>query len=143
MPNDRLPNDEPDMLDKLFGDPTSLSDDNLDLLFETVAPGEDPSEAIRRMAENAAVAYRKRNHVPPDHVQAALEATRHITSLDQASPSLLQQIANKLAGPVLGPVNDPAFSYRNRAGDLNASDHAVIDELTEELKEDWEEGNGE
>jgi len=143
MPNDRLPNDEPDMLDKLFGHPASLSDDDLDLLFETVAPGEDPSEAIHRMAEKAAIAYRKRNQVPPDHVQAALDATRHITSLDQASPSLLQQIANKLAGPVLGPVDDPAFSYRNRTDNLNAIDQAVIDELTKELKEDWEEENDE
>src|SRR5574340_908653 len=133
MPNDRLPNDKPDMLDKLFGDPTSLSDDDLNLLFETIAPGEDPSQAIHRMAENAAVAYRKKNQVPPDHVQAALQAARHVTSLDQASPSLLQQIANKLASPVLGPVNDPAFSDRNRAGDLNESDKAVINELTKDL----------
>jgi len=63
--------------------------------------------------------------------------------LDQASPLKLRQIVDKLKGPVRGPVSDPAFSYRNRAGELNDSDQAVIDELTEELKEDWEEERGE
>ena len=63
--------------------------------------------------------------------------------LDQASPLKLRQIVDKLKGPVRGPVSDPAFSYRNRAGELNDSDQAVIDELTGELKEDWEEESGE
>jgi hypothetical protein len=143
MPNDRLPDDEPDMLDKLFGDPADLSDEDLDLLYDAVAPGEEPPAAIHRIAEEAAVAYRKRNQVPPDHVQAALDATRQIKSLEEASPSKLCQIVDKLKNPIRGPVYDPAYSYRNLSGDLNDTDQAIIDELTEELKEDWEEESDE
>jgi hypothetical protein len=67
---------ESDILDKLFGDPAELADDELDNLFTALAPGVDPAATIRAKADAAAVKYRLQNKMPPDHIQAALDATR-------------------------------------------------------------------
>jgi hypothetical protein len=42
-----------------------------------------------------------------------------------------------------GAVKDPAYAYRNRDGDLDADDQSIIDELTDELREDWGADDGE
>src|SRR5258708_15281104 len=86
MPRDKQPDHEPDLFDKLFGDPAALADDELNMLYEALSPGTDPSAIVHRIAEEAAVEYRKRNRMPPDHVQATLDATREIRSLDDAAP---------------------------------------------------------
>lgn len=39
----------------------------------------------------------------------------------------------------MGPVEELAFSYRNRRG-MSERDKTNVDELAKELGEDWEEG---
>jgi hypothetical protein len=82
MPRDKQPKQEPDILDRLFGDPSALPDDDLDRLFSALAPGADPAASIRNAAETAAMKYRLQNKVPPDHVQAALDVTREIKTIE-------------------------------------------------------------
>jgi hypothetical protein len=87
------------------------------------------------MAQRAAMEYRKQGKVPPEHVQAVLDATRPRVSLQETQPSFLQ----KLGLPFTGPVGDPVFAYRHLK-DITAADQAILDTLCGELQEEWEEG---
>lgn len=141
MPRDKLPNQssqEPDLLDKLFGDPAEIADEDINMLYEALAPNTDPAAAVYRIAESAAVPHRVQNRMPPDHIQAALDATKEVKNLDNASPSKLRQIIDTLTRPFTGTVNDPSFAYRNRDGKLNPDDRTIMDDLTDELRKDWD-----
>jgi hypothetical protein len=141
MPRDNKlnqPDPERDLLDRLFGAPDEMADEDLDMLFEALAPGTDPAAIVHRIAEEAAVEYRIKNQMPPDHVQAALDVTREVKSLDNLAPSRLRQIVDTLTAPFTGAVKDPAYAYRNRDGELDTNDQGIIDELTDELREDWD-----
>jgi len=127
-----------EFIDKLFGDVASLSDEELDILYEGVAPGVDAGAAVRKLAEQVAAKYRAQKKVPPDHVLACLRATGAKT-LEGAKTPVLKKIVESLTGPAKGPVEDLAFSYRNRKG-MSERDKNNVDELARELGEDWEEG---
>jgi hypothetical protein len=138
MPRDKQPDHEPDILDKLFGDPADLADDELGMLYSAMEPDADPAAEIRSLAAAAAVRYRLQNKMSPDHIQAALDATREVSTLDNAPTSRLRQIVDSIKAPFTGSVHDPAFAYRNRDGKLHGNDQAIIEGLTDELEEDWE-----
>lgn len=129
---------ETEFTDKLFGDVANLSNDELDILYESMAPGVDAGAAVNELAEQVAAKYRAQNKVPPDHVLACLRATGAKT-LEGAKMPTLKKIVESLTGPAKGPVEDLAFSYRNRKG-MSERDKNNIDELTKELGKDWEEG---
>jgi len=137
MPREKQPKQEPDILDRLFGDPSALPDDELNGLFAALVPGTDPAASIRNVAESAAVKYRLQNKLPPDHVQAALDGTREIKTIDNLAASKLAEIVAAIKAPFTGAVYDPAFAYRNRDGELEEYDQAIIDDLTKELEQDW------
>jgi len=128
---------ETEFTDKLFGDAADLSDEELDILYESMAPGVDAGATVRELAEQVAAKYRAQNKVPPDHVLACLRATGAKT-LEGAKTPALKKIIESLAGPATGPVKDLAFSYRNRKG-MSERDKTNVDELAKELGEDWEE----
>jgi hypothetical protein len=129
---------ETEFIDKLFGDAAGLSDEDLDILYESMAPGVDAGAAVRELAEQVAAKYRTQNKVPPEHVLACLRATGAKT-LEGAKTPVLKKIIESLTGPAKGPVEDLAFSYRNRKG-FSERDKNNVDELAEELGEDWEDG---
>jgi hypothetical protein len=131
------PDPERDLLDKLFGAPDEMADEDLDMLYEALSPDTNPSAIVHRLAEEAAVEYRTKNQMPPDHIQAALDATWEVKNLDNLAPSKLRQIVDMLTTPFTGAVKDPAYAYRNRDGELDTNDQGIIDELTDELREDW------
>ena len=132
-----------DFLDRLFGNVDELAGEDLDILFETVAPGEEAAQQIWELAEKAAVEYRKQHKIPPEHVQSALAATRKETSLAGAEDSTLRKIVDQVLQPVRGPVHDPAFAYRSlKEDEVTEKDRAILDELEGELKEDWSEDEG-
>jgi hypothetical protein len=140
MPRDKQtnqPDPDRDLLDKLFGNCDEMADEDLDMLYEAIAPTTDPAAIVHRLAADAAVEYRIKNQSLPDHVQAALDATREVKSLDNVEPSKLRQIVDALTGPYTGAVKDPAYAYRNREGELDTHDQGIIDELADELREDW------
>lgn len=126
-----------DFAARLFGDAGEMTDEDVDLLYELLAAGEPASAAVYEAAEAAAVEFRKRGVVPPEHIQAALEATRPQKTLEGAKPSLLKSIVDKLAQPVTGPVGDPAFAFRGLK-ELTEKDQKTLTDLTKELKQDWE-----
>jgi hypothetical protein len=129
---------ETEFTDKLFGDAANLSDEELDILYESMAPGVDAGAAVRELAEQVAAKYRTQNKVPPEHVLACLRATGAKT-LEGTKTPVLKKIIESLTGPAKGPVEDLAFSYRNRKG-FSERDKNNVDELAEELGEDWEDG---
>jgi len=125
-----------EFFERLFGEVTELSDEELDLLYAALAPAETPTEVVHGIAERAAMEYRKLGKVPPEHVQAAIEATQSQTSLQSVKPSLLNRVIQELAAPATGPVTDPVFAYRHLT-EVTAEDKAILDELSEELQQDW------
>jgi hypothetical protein len=142
MSNDKAPqNPDPDVLESLFGDVTQLGDEEVAALYDAVAPGEDPGEMIHRLAEKAAITYRLRQQLPPEHVQAALDATRTQTGL-QNTKSALKRIVDAIKPPVLGPVGDPSYAFHKRE-ELTEEDRRLLEEQAKELAEDWEEKNEE
>jgi hypothetical protein len=146
MPRDKQsnqPDSERDLLDKLFGTPDEMADEDLDMLYEAIAPAADAAAMVHRLAADAAVEYRIQNRLPPDHVQSALDATREVESLNNLAPSKVRQIVDALDAPFTGAVEDPAYAYRNREGELDMHDQGIIDELTDELREDWSGDDGE
>lgn len=133
----RPKNNEPDLLDKLFGDPAELNSEELDLLYSVIATDESPSQAVYEAAERAAVKCRRLGKIPPEHVRSALDATRAHNRLGETSRPVLKKIIDNLTGPALGPVDDPAFAYRHKA-ELSEDDRTILDALTDELSKDWE-----
>src|SRR5947208_1043663 len=117
-------------LERLFGDLTDLSDEEVDLLWDAFSVGEEPAHQVYRIAEEAAVEYRKMDLPLPDHVRAAMQATRALTKLEGAKATLLQNLVEKLKKPVAGPVSDPAYQYHKRT-ELTESDRAILDKLTD------------
>lgn len=127
-----------DFLDRLFGNVEELVGEDLDILFEVVARGEDPAERVWVLAEEAAVKYRKQNKIPPEHVKRALVATRKGTLPASASKSMLDKIVNQVLQPEHGPVNDPAFAYRGlREDEVTEQDRDILNGLEQELKQNW------
>lgn len=129
-------NKDSPLFQRLFGDLTDLSDEEVDLLWDAFSTGEERAQAVYRIAEEAAVEYRKMNVPLPDHVKAAIQATRPLSNLEGATAGMVQKLVEKLKKIVAGPVNDPAFAYHKRT-ELNESDRAILDELTNELQKDW------
>lgn len=142
MPRDRQPkrpDPDRDLLDKVFGAPDEMPDEDLAMLFEALAPdSDDPPSIVHRLAEGAAVEYRKGSRPLPDHVQAALDATREAKNLDDLGSSKLRQMVDEICLPFTGSVNDAAYAYRNRDGKLDAEDQVIIDQLTDEVKGEWD-----
>ena len=132
-----------DFLDRLFGNVDELAGEDLDILFETVAPEEDTAGRVRALAEKAAVEYQKQNKITPEHVRSALAATRQGASLAGADKSTLHKIVDQLLQPVRGPVHDPAFAYRSlKEDEVTEQDRDILNELEEELKENWLDDEG-
>jgi len=129
---------EAEFIDKLFGDVANLSDEELDMLYESMVPGVEVGAAVRELAEEVAAKYRTQNKVPPEHVLACLRATG-AKALEGTKTPVLKKIVESLTGPATGPVEDLPFSYRNRKG-MGERDESNVDALAEELNEDWEEG---
>lgn len=128
---------EDDFVRRLFGDVAEISDEEVDFLYDSLSSGESASSMVYRAAEKAAIEYRKRGIVPPDHIQAALEATRAPKGLEGARESFLKNVIERLGQPVTGPVGDPAYSYRNLK-EMTEKDRQTLDELTEELQRNWD-----
>ena len=127
-----------EFLNRLFGDVAELAGEDLDILFETVAPGEDAAERVSGLARKASVEFRKQNKVPPEHVQRARAATRPGTSLAGADKSMFHKAVDNVLQPVRGPVHDPAFAYRGlREDEVTEQDRDILDQLEGELREDW------
>ena len=130
-----------DFLDRLFGNVDELAGEDLDILFETVAQGEDTAKRIWALAEKAAIEYRKQNDIPPEHVQRALAATRQGNSLAGTDKSMLNKIVDQVLQPARGPVCDPTFAYRGlKEDEVTEQDLDILNELEEELKENWSDG---
>jgi hypothetical protein len=129
---------ESEFIDKLFGDVEKLSDEELDVLYESMTPGVDAKAAMRELAEQTAEKYRTQNQLPPDHVLACLSVTGAKT-LEGAKIPMLKKIIESLTGPATGPVGELATSYRNLKS-FTEKDRHNVDELRAELNEDWEGG---
>jgi hypothetical protein len=126
--------------DKLFGDLTELSAEELDLLYHSVAPEEEAAVAVHALAAQSADRYRKRHKPAPEHVKASLQSRGALITIEQTHPPALRAIVEGLGGP----SSEPPESMRRPDGksrDVTAADRRGIKELTSELKADGEDGD--
>ena len=126
-----------EFLENLFGNLNELRGDDLDIVFEVVSHVEDPAAAVQALARKASREYRERDEVPPPHVKAATAGTRG--SKAQPEPRSATSIVKDLLVPERGAVSDPAFAWRDRAGELGAKDQKIVEDLEGELRKDWSE----
>jgi hypothetical protein len=127
------------LLDKLFGDLTELSLEELELLYHSVAPKEEASVAVHDLAARAADRYRDRYEITPEHVQASLQGDPLLISAEPAHIPAMKAIVEALAPPQPGPGAGAGLSKRERM-DVTEADRKGMDELADELKEDGEDG---
>ena len=123
-------------IERIFGDLTEPSDKDL-------TPKEiDTRERVYKVAAKAAQQHRLAGRKVPAHVRAALNATKAEVDIEDAEPSKLQSIIESLTQPMLGSTQRVSHAYRDRKGKLSKKDEKIVQELTEELKEDWSEEGG-
>lgn len=126
-----------DFLESLFGNLNELQGDDLDVVFEVVSQDDVPAATVQALAKKASREYRNRDEVPPPHVKAATVGTGG--SKAQPKARSVASIVEGLLAPERGPVNNPAFAWRNRAGDLGEKDQEIVEDLEGELRKDWSE----
>ncbi len=122
---------------RLFGNADELDREELDMLFEVAAPDVDAKEEVQKIAQAAAAQLRERGQKIPAYLESALKATRK-RPFGSLGISALRKIVEELKAPMLGSVDDPVFAHRNlKEDEVTEKDHEILDELNEELKEDW------
>lgn len=128
-----------EFLVRLFGDADELDREELDMLFEVMAPDVDAKEEVQKIAQAAAAQLRARGQRIPAHLESALKATKK-KSFESLGITALGKIVEGLKMPMLDTVDDPVYAYRGlKQDEVTEQDHEILDALTEELKEDWKE----
>jgi len=132
-----------EFLVRLFGNVGELEGEELDMLFEAAAPHVDAKEEVQKIAQAVAVRLRERKQKMPAHVESALKATRK-QPFESLGTAALRKIVEELKKPMLGSVDDPVLAHRNlKEDEVTEEDREILDELTEELKEDWKDNDEE
>jgi hypothetical protein len=123
----------------LMGDIDQTDDCEAEEIYQEFGQGKNPASAIRELAAKAAQKYRLANRAVPLHVQLALDATgpKDLNSMNRLS---LKTIVGKVLSPTHTSVHSAMPAYRNRK-DLTGEDKRIVEELSSELEEPWEEGN--
>jgi len=102
----------------------------------------DPMERVHKLAAKAAQQHRLAGKKVPAHVRAAFNATKAEVAIEDAEPGKLQSIIESLTQPMLGRTKRVSHAYRERKGKLSKKDEELVQGLSEELKEDWTEEDG-
>src|SRR5260370_24633895 len=124
------------LFDKLFGNPWDLGDDELEMIYRELHSGEDPLDAVYRIARRAATTYRNEDQRIPEHVNSALKASRPFARLEDMDTEYIRKLLHKLRMVFPGPVHDVVHAYR-KASEITERDRSILDELGTELEKDW------
>jgi len=103
---------EAEFLIRLFGDADEIDREELDMLFEVVAPDLDAKEEVQKIAQAVAARLRERREKLPAHLESALKATKK-KPFESLGIAGLRKIVEELKTPMLDTVNDPVFAYRS------------------------------
>ena len=132
-----------EFLARLFGNASELEGAELDLFFDAAAPELDAKEEVQKIAQAVATQLRENKQKIPAHLERALKVTRK-QPFESLGTVALRKIVEELKKPALGSVDDPVFAHRSlKEDDVTEEDGEILDELTEELKEDWKDDDEE
>jgi hypothetical protein len=126
-------------LGALFGDPASADTSEVEAVCEDVNGSADLVQLAYDLAARAAQQYRLAGKAVPPHVEAALAQMKKSNTLEGASPAKLGEIVDSVMKPFRGPATKLAFNY-HRLTDKSEKDERLLEQLGEEVKQDWTEG---
>lgn len=129
------------LAESLMGDMAETDEYEVEELYQEFSQGKDPAMTVRELASKAAQKHRLANRPVPVHVQSALDATRQ-GDLNSIKPSVLKTIIDQVLRPTRSAVHSAVPAYRDKK-DVTARDREIVEELSSELEEPWEEGNSE
>ena len=122
----------------LFGDPASADASEVEGVCEEVNGSADLVQLAYDLAVRAAQQYRLEGKPVPPHVEAAMAQMKKSNTLDGASPAKLGEIVESVMKPFRGPATKLAFNY-HRLTDKSEKDERLLEQLAEEVKQDWTE----
>jgi hypothetical protein len=123
----------------LFGDPASADASDLEDVCQEIDGTTDLVQLAYDFAVRAAQQYRLAGKSVPPHVEAALAQMKKSSTLEGTSPAKLGAIVDSVMKPFRGPATKLAFNY-HRLTDKSEKDERLLEQLGEEVKQDWREG---
>ena len=122
----------------LFGDPISADASELESISEKSAVEANLVQKVYELAQRAAQQYRLAGKTVPPHVAAVLAQLKESNTLEGASSSTLGEVVDSVLRPFRGATERLAFNY-HRLTNKSERDERVLEELSEEVKRDWNE----
>jgi hypothetical protein len=123
-------------LSALFGDPATADLTELDDVRDEVGGDLDLVRLAYDLALRSAQEYRLAGKPVPAHVRTALIQMKPSNTLEGAPTSRLNEIVESIMKPLRGPTTKLAFNY-HRLTEKSERDERLLDQLGEEVKEDW------
>jgi hypothetical protein len=123
----------------LFGDPSTADASEVEGVCEEANGSADLVQLAYDLAVRAAQQYRLAGKPVPPHVEAAMAQMKKSSTLEGASPTKLGEIVDSVMKPFRGPATKLAFNY-HRLTDKSDKDERLLEQLGEEVKQDWTEG---
>lgn len=135
-------NDNNEELDRqlsaLMGDPETADGSELDDVADEYGSGADLVGMAYELALRSAQKYRLAGRPVPDHVNAAIAQMKKSTTLEGTPTSKLNEIVESVLKPFKGPTTKLAFNH-HRLTEKSEKDEKILDQLADEVKEDWTE----
>jgi hypothetical protein len=123
----------------LFGNPASADAPDLEDVCQEINGTTDLVQLAYDLAVRAAQQYRLAGKSVPPHVDAALAQMKKSNTLEGTSPTKLGAIVDSVMKPFRGPATRLAFNY-HRLTDKSEKDERLLEQLGDEVKQDWREG---
>jgi hypothetical protein len=122
----------------LFGDPVSADTSELDDISQASAENANLVQKLYELAQRAAQQSRLAGKPVPPHVAAVIAQLKPTNTLEGVSSSKLGQLVDSVLKPFRGPAHDLAFNY-HRLKEKSEHDERVLEDLADEVKQDWNE----
>jgi hypothetical protein len=122
----------------LFGDPVSADTSELDDICQASAEHANLVQKLYELAQRAAQQSRLAGKPVPSHVAAVIAQLKPTNTLEGVSSSTLSQLVDSALKPFRGPAHNLAINY-HRLKEKSEHDERVLEDLADEVKQDWSE----
>lgn len=123
-------------IEQLMGNPLEAGAQEVEALFAEFGGGKNPAEAVNELASEVARKYRMEGAPVPTHVAEAVNFTKRALSGEGTIEMEPERIIDAVLNPILGPVQQVSFAFRNRKGSTE-KDRELLEKLSGEVKKDW------
>jgi hypothetical protein len=121
-----------DLVQRLFGDVADIPNEEIDLVYDAIAPEEDATAAVRTLAQESANRYNRRSRRIPQH----LEACGRSVEQPETRPSTAASPDSTPGGEAAAraPAASQEMQSLSAGENISDRDRKSIDELAEELE---------